>query len=151
MVESPFHKLQKGSSSSYRLWLLTCGGKPVPQVAKRFKFKLPARLGLLTCGGKPVSQVADTRRKLNPHLYHFFFFTIPILRRHGLPKSSAEIESGQPKHGIGKLRLFTPLSQVGEHASRHSANLPLSLEYQVKANAPWNAHLYAFMQTRGYQ
>ena len=60
------------------LELLTCGGKPVPQVAKSSSSSY--RLGLLTCGGKPVPQVADMGRNLNPHLYHFFFFTPPGFR-----------------------------------------------------------------------
>ena len=57
---------QKGSSSSYRL-------------------------GLLTCGGKPVPQVADIRRNLFPHLYQLFF-TRPILRRHSARNISMDIK-----------------------------------------------------------
>ena len=56
MEAQRFHKLHKGSSSSYRL-------------------------GLLTCVGKPVPQVADIRRNLFPHLYQLFFTRL-ILRRH---------------------------------------------------------------------
>ena len=49
------------------------------------------RLRLLTCGGRPFPQLADIRRKLFTHLYQLFF-TMQILLSHSARNISMDIE-----------------------------------------------------------
>ena len=49
------------------------------------------RLRLLTCGGRPFPQLADIRRKLFTHLYQLFF-TMQILLSHSAWNISMDIE-----------------------------------------------------------
>ena len=49
------------------------------------------RLRLLTCGGRLFPQLADIRRKLFTHLYQLFF-TMQILLSHSARKISMDIE-----------------------------------------------------------